>query len=133
MPIGGQTYGNTVVSSSVESGVAQDFNILRVTTTRVELSLELTLNNDKYDLFTPDIQQVIQGFVEQWLQDRINGRDVDSFAIRRLIECKYPNIELVSFTATVDGGSAQAQDAPVVVAFDKIAEIVADDVTAVFI
>lgn len=132
-PIGCNTYGNTVVSSSVESGVAQSFNILRVTPMRVELSLDLELNNDKYDLFTPDIQQIIQGFIEQWLSDRINGRDVDAFTIRRLIECKYPNIELVNFTATVDGGSAQAENAPVVVPFDKIAEIVADDVTAVFV
>jgi len=133
LPIGGNTYGNTVISSSTESEVSQSFNLLRVTTTRVELNLDLSLQNDRYDLFQPNIQQIVQGFIEEWLKDRINGMDVDEFTIRRIIECKYPNIKLVNFTATVDGGSAQAQGAPVVVAFDKLADIAADDVTAVFV
>lgn len=133
LPIGGTTYGSTVVTSSVESEVSQAFNIERISTVRVELALQLSLLNDAFELFTPDIQQVIEGFVQQWLSDRINGRDVDSFTIRRLIECKYPNIELIAFTATVDGGSAQAQNAPVVIDFDEIADIVSADVTAVFV
>ncbi len=133
MPIGGNTYGNTIISSSVESQVAQDFNLLRVSTVRVELSLQLELNNDTFDLFQPDIQQIIEGFVEKWAENRINGRDVSSFTIRREIECKYPNIRLVNFTATVDGGAAQAQDVPVSIAFDSIADIVSADVTAVFV
>ena len=133
MPIGGNTYGNTLISSSAESQVAQDFNLLRVTGVRVELSLELELNNDTFDLFQPDIQQIIEGFVQKWAENRINGRDVSSYTIRREIECKYPNIRLVSFTATVNGGSAQAQNAPVNIAFANIADIVADDVTAVFV
>lgn len=133
MPIGGNTYGNTVISSSAASQVAQDFNLLRVSTVRVELSLQLELNNDTFDLFQPDIQQIIEGFVQKWAENRINGRDVSSFTIRREIECKYPNIRLVSFTATVDGGAAQAQDVAASIAFDSIADIVSADVTAVFV
>lgn len=132
MPIGGNTFGNTVITSSIDSGVSQDFNLLRVTTMRVELALTLELQNETYDRFQPDAQQIIEGFVQGWKQSRVNGLDVDYFTIRREIECKYPNIRLVNFTATVDGGAAQAQDAPVMVPFDKLADIVAADVTAVF-
>lgn len=133
MPIGSNSFGNTTINSTAASSVSQSFKIMRVATTRVELVLQLRLKDDKYELFQPDIQQVIEGFVQSWAEQRINGRDVDAFAIRRLIECRYPNIELVQFTATVDGGSPQAAGAPVAIDFDKIAGIVAADVSAVFI
>lgn len=133
MPIGGNTYGNTVINSTAASGVSQSFNLLRVTPIRVELSIEMELKNDTFDLFQPDLQQIAQGFVDGWSESRVNGRDVDSFTIRREIECRYPNIELTAFTATVSGGAAQAENAPVAIAFDEIADIVFDDVTAVFV
>lgn len=133
MPIGSNSFGDTTINSTPASSVSQSFKILRVQETRVELSLQLRLKDDKYELYQPDIQQVIEGFVQSWAEQRINGRDVDSFSIRRLIECRYPNIELVQFTATVDGGSAQAAGAPVAIDFENIAGIIADDVTAVFV
>ena len=133
MPIGGNTYGNTIINSTVASGVSQEFNLLRVTPIRVELAIELELKNDTFDLFQPDLQQIAQGFVDGWADTSINGRDVDSFTIRREIECRYPNIRLAAFTATVSGGTAQAENAPVVVAFDEIAEIVFEDVSPVFV
>lgn len=133
MPIGGNTFGNTVISTSAASGISQSFNLLRVAEVRIELSLEISLNNDTYNLFQPDTQQIIEGLVQGWAADRVNGRDVDSYAIRRIIESKYPVVKLEHFTATVNGGVQQSEDAPAVIDFDQVASIVAEDITAVFV
>ena len=132
LPIGGNTWGNSVITSTVSSGISQDFNLLRVSEVSVSLFIQISLNNDTFDQFEPDVITIIQGFVDDWFSDRVNGRDVDSFTIRRLIESKYPNIKLESFTATV-GGSAQAQDLPVIIGFDQIATISESDVTMDYI
>jgi len=133
LPIGGVTAGETDITTSPSAAISQDFKIFRVVDVDVSLSLQFRLKNDTFDLFQPDLNQVITGFVADWQEDRINGRDVDEFVIRRLIECRYPNIELISYTAEKVGGPTNSANTLLAITFNEIAKISASDVTAVFV
>lgn len=132
MPIGGTMYGNTTINTSPATGISQQFKLHRITEIDISLDLVISLVDDTFSLFQPDSQQIIEGLVQGWAEDRINGRDVNHHTLRTIIESKYPAIKLDHFTATIGTGSAQAQDAAAVINFNQIASIISDNVTAVY-
>lgn len=124
-------FGNTQINSTPATGIDQQFNITRVSEVPVELIVRVRLINDTFDQFEPDPTTVANGIATEWMNTRINGRDVNEFSIERIIYCLYPNLRLNSFTATLNG-TVLAQDADAVIAFDEIAEILAANITVVF-
>jgi len=133
LPIGGLTYGNTEVSTTTASTASQSFNILRVSEAQIRVDLQIRLNDDSFDRFQPDISRIISGFVEEWDASNVNGKDVNSFNLRNVIECKFPGIQLMSFTAGVVNGSTRALNETLGIGFSAIPRIKIENVTANFV
>ncbi len=64
----------------------------------------------------------MQTVLARWQALRENGKDINAWLVRLLFESEFTNIEVVSFTATVNG-TPLAVNQPVVVAFNQIAEL----------
>ena len=98
LPIGGNTAGPITIQTDSSAEVSQEFDVFSLNFIEIEeLSLNLRLDNGTFEAFRPDAQQIINGFSTEWFENRLNGHDVNYYNLRRVIECIYPNIELVSF------------------------------------
>lgn len=129
LPIGSQTSGATLIETNSAASVAQSFRVFFVENVDTELELNLRLDNSSGDAFIPDAQQIINGFAQRWQEDRRNGKNVTFYNLRSVIECVYPNLEVVSFRANRFNEPTGTLNDPFEVGFSQFATIPAANVT----
>lgn len=122
------TSGNVRVDTNVE-GVCRSTWIVRPTPVPVALDIDVIRRTDKMGCPPADLVAIAEGLVADMAGSRhlINGEDVTVFAIRSAIECRWPNVEVVSVSGQrVDETSGAL---PASIAFDEIASFALADIT----
>lgn len=118
------TYGNTSIESMID-GYCRTLYIVRPVKVPVTLSIQLRLTNDKYGCPPPSPTAIINGLVADWYATRNNGKDVNYYTVRQLIESRHDGVEVVSLIAT-RGDLAPAGDDNI--GFTEIGELSADSI-----
>lgn len=122
--------GNTWVSSVID-GYCRSIGIMRPREVPVALTLRVRLSRDRYGCPPPSplaIRDALFVMLQSETTRLGNGDNVDHFRLRTLIEGKWPNVELLSFTGERDeNGYFETYSVPI--AFDEIAYFDADKIT----
>lgn len=118
---GVNTYGNTLVSSEI-NGYCRSAYLIRPVEVPVTLTVDVRASADRFDCPPPSNVAIRAALVADWAARRINGLDVTWFTIRSLIESRFPNVEVLSFTALRDGVEQDVRQ-PLDIAFIEIAQI----------
>ena len=92
------TYGNYRVSSVVD-GTCRSFSIIRPVEVPVTLELSVRPSSDVAACPAPSSNVIRDAVVDEWMATRENGQDVNHFFLRSIVERRFPDVELVSFTA----------------------------------
>ena len=92
------TYGNTPVNTNV-AGFCRTVTLLRPIEVPVSVTLRVRITPERNGCPPPSIVAIAEGLMTDWYQQRMNGMDVNLHNLRRLIECRWPTVELVSFYA----------------------------------
>lgn len=121
------TYGNYSVTSEID-GFCRSANIIRPIPITVSLDITVRAFKDRFGCPAPSPTAIRAGLIEDWLASRINGLDVTSFTLRSLIESRFPNIELISFTGERDG-IVGAANQPVDISFIEIADLIESNIS----
>lgn len=116
------TRGNTLVNTSgVE--ICRSFYIFRPTL--IDVTVNMTVKRrTKVGSPPPSLVSIRESVVQNWPSDRENGLTPDFYSIRKIIECDFDSVEVLSVEVIFDGE-------PALIAFDEIANILSDNVTVV--
>jgi hypothetical protein len=117
---GVNTYGNTYVTSNVD-GFCRSLSIVRPSEVPVDVEIVVRLSRDRSNCPPPSALAVKNVLEAGWMAQRVNGKDVNAYTLRTIIEGAFSNVELVSFTASRDG--ADLLPADVNVGFMEIASL----------
>lgn len=117
---GVNTYGNTYVTSNVD-GFCRSLSIIRPVPVVVQVQVQVRLSRDRFNCPPPAPEAVKTVLEAGWLVQRINGKDVNAYTLRTIIEGAFTNVELVNFTASRDG--ADMMPADVNIGFTEIASL----------
>lgn len=94
------TYGNRAVNTNI-GGYCRTITILRPIEIPVSVTLRVRITPERNGCPPPSMVAIAEGLTTDWAQQRMNGMDVDLHTLRRLIECRWPTVELVSFHGIV--------------------------------
>lgn len=125
------SFGNYRVTSNVD-GYCRSMNIIRPIAVPMTIDLNVRASTDRQGCPPPSPTAIAAGIVEDWEVERINGLDLSYFVLRSMVESRFPNIEVVNFTASrdeIEGGFNQALD----ISFIEIGELETDNVTVTMV
>lgn len=114
------TRGNTLVETTY-SGLSRSYYIFRPELKTVNLSVTVARRNDNFGTPPPSLTSIIEAIALGWVDIRSNNINPDFYQIRKIIECDFSNVEVISVTATIDGDPAE-------IGFNQIAEISAENI-----
>lgn len=122
------TSGNVRIDTNIDS-VCRSTWIVRPVAVPIALDIEVIRRTDKMGCPPADLTAIAEGLVADMAGQRrlINGENVTAFAIRSAIECRWPNVEVVSVAGQRVGETAGAL--PTSIAFDEIASFALADIT----
>lgn len=125
------TYGNYRVSST-STGRCRSFSIVRPIETDINLLIKVRVGPGLGGCPPPSTTAIRDALVDGWMASRENGGSLTHFAIRTLIESKWPNVELVSFTAA---GSeiVGVENSTFPIAFIEIAKLTIENTEVVYV
>lgn len=122
------THGNYSVETVID-GYCRSFRIIRPIVVEVEVTVSIRVSNDTKGCPPPSVTAILNLLSTEWEANKENGKDVNAFTIRSIIENAFPNIEVVSVEATRTG---EGESTEAVIAFIEVAtlsEIVIEVVT----
>jgi hypothetical protein len=96
------TSGNYRVTSDA-TGRCRSFSLIRPIEVPVTLDIVARGVNIPGGCPTPSHVAIEQALVAAWLTERSNGRAVDHFALRSIIERKFPGVSVENFVGQRDG------------------------------
>lgn len=96
------TYGNYPISTTIE-GYCRTLNLIRPILIPVTLIVNVRVSKDQFGCPPPSPAAIESALISDWNFININGKDVNYFNVRSLIESRYPNVEVVSIEASRDG------------------------------
>lgn len=99
---GVNTYGNTSVTTNID-GFCRAMSIVRPVEVEVTLEVTVRRNNDLQNCPPASLLAIAARLQEVWLAERFNGLDVNFYSVRSIIEREFPNVEVVSISASRDG------------------------------
>lgn len=122
------TSGNVRIDTNID-GVCRSVWLVRPTPVPVALDVVVNPQPDKMGCSPPSFAAIAAGLAADLAGDRrlINGQDVTEFAIRSAIECRYPNVEVISVLADY-GSIGTGATIPLAIAFDEIATFAVADI-----
>lgn len=120
------TFGNTRIDTIVD-GFCRSVSVVRPIEVPVTLDVMVRLGKDANGCPPPSTTSIASGLVADWAVTNANGKGVNAFNVRSLIEARYPAVEVVSITAERDGLSGPSAD----IAFIEISAL--DEVTVTVI
>lgn len=124
---GVNTYGNHSISSNVD-GFCRSLYIIRPIIIEPEIEIRVKTNSDNQDCPPPSAIAIRAAFVEDWNESKYNGKDVNNFTIRSLVESRFSNVEVASYRSSRDGAALQ-YNLPVEIGFIEMAEFTEDNVS----
>lgn len=122
------TFGN-VVSETLIRGFCRPINILRPAVVNLELEIDIRVNDIGDSCPPPSTLAMAAGLAEAMsgVDRPRNGQDITDYIIRRLIEPKYPGVEVVEVRAAIM--PAAVAPAPLSISFSQIAAVTAENIT----
>ena len=118
---GVSTFGNTVVSTSVD-GFCRSVSIIRPEMVSTRAVVKVKLHRDNNGCPPPSLYAIEASAEALWKEKRRNGLDVNGYQLRSLIEGSFDTVEFVSFSASRDGAEPQL-NIPVEISFTEMAEL----------
>jgi hypothetical protein len=123
--------GNTIVSITVE-GYCRSITFIRPNLTRVGLALTVSATTDSNGCPPPSGAAIAAAASANLLAMLINGDDVTLHVLRTAISCKFPNVQLISATASLPDVSGAVLSLPLAIDFFSLVRVAASDVTVAF-
>lgn len=115
------TYGNRQVTSSID-GFCRSLNIIRPVDITVDLNVQITITEDRFGCPAPSIISIKQILIDEWENQKINGQDVSFYTIRKIIESKFSNVQVVTVTGARDS-IQYVENQPVPIAFMEFGKL----------
>lgn len=119
------TYGNVFVSTSID-GFCRTIGLVRPIIVPVTLVINVSVFKDQFGCPPPSPAAIKAALISDWEDTNVNGKDVTNFTVRSLIEGRYPNVQVITMTASRDGlPASSAAD----IAFIEMSQLSPDNVT----
>lgn len=122
---GVQTYGNVRINSNIE-GYCRTFNLVRPAAVPITITLTVHLERDRAGCAPPSTSAIRAGLLEDWAV-MLNGENVSWATVRKMVEGRFPNVEVVSIVGERDD-IVFAPNSTVPINFFEIATLAAADV-----
>mgnify|MGYP006921289239 CR=1 FL=1 len=122
---GVQTYGNVRINSNIE-GYCRTFNLVRPAAVPITLTLTVHLERDRAGCAPPSTSAIRAGLLEDWAV-MLNGENVSWATVRKMVEGRFPNVEVVSIVGERDD-IVFAPNSTVPINFFEIATLAAADI-----
>lgn len=119
------TYGNVFVSTSID-GFCRTIGLVRPIIVPVTLVINVAVSKDQFGCPPPSPSAIKAALISNWEDTNVNGKDVTNFTVRSLIESRYPNVQVITMTASRDGLPASSQSD---IAFIEMSQLSPDNVT----
>lgn len=123
------THGTHVVNSSV-AGYCQSFFVTRPIYIYPEVTLRVETFNDRDGCPAPSLSDIKSVFIQNWNAQVLNSQEMSASSIRKVVECDFSNVNVLSFTATLEG-QTPASDQTLNSAFEEIIKLTDENVSIV--
>lgn len=124
--------GNTIVSITVD-GYCRSITFIRPVLTRAVLALTVSATADSNGCPPPSGAAIAAAISASLLATLINGDDVTLHVLQVAVSCKFPNVQLISATASLPDVSGAVLTVPLAIGFFSLARVAASDVTVAFV
>ncbi|NTS31256.1 hypothetical protein HQ945_08310 [Phyllobacterium sp. BT25] len=119
------TYGNVFVSTSID-GFCRTIGLVRPIIVPVTVVINVAVFKDQFGCPPPSPAAIKAALISDWEDTNINGKDVTNFTVRSLVEGRYPNVQVVTMTASRDGLPASSGAD---IGFIEMSQLLPDNVT----
>ncbi|PHP66558.1 hypothetical protein CSC94_12780 [Zhengella mangrovi] len=118
-------FGTTYISTT-RDGLCRSIAIVRPIVVPVDLSISVRVRKDINGCPPPATADIGAAFLADWAENNANGKDVNAYNIRALVEGRFSNVEVVSVLSSRDNNPETASSA---IAFIEISEISQVEIT----
>lgn len=122
------TYGNTTIETEIE-GFCRAVRIIRPTEIPIELEVDVIARPDRNGCPPPAAPVIAAGIAQGMIgaERPRNGQDVTEFLVRRIVESRYPMLEVSEVRAGIIPATPTA--VPLAISFFEIMKVTFDKIT----